>query len=319
MNKKFAGIFWGAILIGFGLYAFAMTMGYTPAFADSIWVAVFAGISLAALVFYAISGWKEWGWLFPFGVFGGLAVTIALATNEVYGSVVGSPLFFGLLIPFAAAYLTDRERNRWALIPGGFMVFLALTTLLADSTGGEWIGFLFLFMAALCFFGIYLGDRSRNWALIVAYILFALSVAPAMASFGSDAAAYYGPVFLAAIALPFFVIYFRSEKYWWAIIPAGVMLINAVITVFAIAGWISEWKHGGYVNAFFMSGLAAIFAVIWLRHARPWAKIVTIVLAAFAIVSLLFSSFSNSIWPLALIALGIYILYNALKPRSAQI
>jgi hypothetical protein len=68
---------------------------------------------------------------------GGLAVTIALATNNVDDAAVGSPLFFGLLLPFAAAYLTDRTKNWWALIPGGVMLFLTLVTLLVDNVGGD--------------------------------------------------------------------------------------------------------------------------------------------------------------------------------------
>ncbi|MCK7461821.1 MAG: hypothetical protein MZU84_07065 [Sphingobacterium sp.] len=33
-----------------------------------------------------------------------------------------------------AAYLTNRKQNWWALIPGGVMLFLALVTLLVDTT-----------------------------------------------------------------------------------------------------------------------------------------------------------------------------------------
>ena len=93
-----------------------------------------------------MTGWTQWGWLFPTGIFGGLALIIALATNHVNSAAVGSPLFFGLLLPFAAAYLTDRTRNWWALIPGGVMLFLALTTLLVDTVGGEWIGAMVLLL-----------------------------------------------------------------------------------------------------------------------------------------------------------------------------
>src|SRR6185436_11864633 len=170
-----------------------------------------------------------WGWLFPAGIFGGLAVTMALATSKVDSAAVGSPLFFGLLIPFAAAYLTDRTRNWWALIPGGVMLFLALTTLLVDNVGGEWIGSMFLFLIGLSFLIVYLNNRTRTWALLVAYILGVLGIAPAMASGGGDTAAYFGSVFLFAIALPFFNLYFRSADKWWAIIPAGVMTTLSVI------------------------------------------------------------------------------------------
>ena len=65
-----------------------------------------------------------------------------------------------------------------------------------------------------------------------------LSIAPALASGGGSTAAYYGSVFLFAVALPFFVVYFRSNDNWWAIIPAGTLTVLAIIAGLAIAGWI---------------------------------------------------------------------------------
>lgn len=317
MNVNRSGFFWGLLLIVGGALGLAQQMGYIGELSPEEGIYGFAAISLIALLMYALSGWREWGWLFPTGVFGGLAITTALATNDVSSAAVGSPLFFGLLIPVGAAYLTDRARNWWALIPGGLMLFLALTTLLVDTTRGEWIGSLFLFMIGLSFFMIYLNNRARNWALLVAYIMGVLSIAPAMAS-GGELAAYYGSVFLLAVALPFFLLYFRAETNWWAIIPAGVMTLLAIIAGLAVAGQIQNAAQGGYANAFLMGGLAITFAVVWVRHARPWAKIVTIVLAALAVGSALFVSYTEIVWPVAIILLGGYLLFTALRPQAAH-
>ncbi|HET9588378.1 MAG TPA: hypothetical protein VFO91_06285 [Anaerolineales bacterium] len=315
MNVNKSGLFWGILLIGAGALALAEQMGYTDRFSPQIWIAVFAAISLLGLASYALSGWKQWGWLFPAGIFGGLAITVALATSNVDSAAVASSLFFGLLLPFAAAYLTDRTRNWWALIPGGVMLFLALTTLLVDSAGGEWVGALFLFLIALTFLVVYLNDRTRTWALIVAYVCAVLSIAPMMAS-GGDLAAYYGSVFLFAVALPFFILYFSSALNWWAIIPAGVLTVVALIAGLAIAGLIRDESQGGFVNALMMGGLAVTFGVVWLRHAKPWAKIVTIVLAALAVASVFLVSYYQVFWPLAIILGGIYLLFTALRPRA---
>jgi hypothetical protein len=317
MNVNRSGLFWGLLLIIGGGVALAQQFGYMDQFPESVWMWVFALISLVAFVSYFTSGLKEWGWLFPAGVFGGLAVTVALATNHVSNAAVGSPLFFGLLIPFVAAYLTDRTRNWWALIPGGVMLFLALTTLLVDNVGGEWVGSLFLFLIALSFLVVYLNNHTRTWALLVAYIMGVLSIAPAMASGGGNTAAYFGSVFLLAIALPFFYIYFRSSEHWWAIIPAGVMTTLAVIATLGIAGWIRDAETGGFSNAILMGGLAATFAVVWLRNARPWAKIVTIVLGALAVGSIFFVSYYEVFWPIAIILAGGYLLFTAMRPKTA--
>jgi hypothetical protein len=315
MNINRSSLFWGVLLIGAGGIALAQQLGYIDQFSDQVWVWVFALVSLLAFLNYALSGWRQWGWLFPAGVFGGLAVTIALAINHVDNAAVASSLFFGLTLPFAAAYLRDRTRNWWALIPGGFMLFLALTTLLVDTAGGEWVGALFLFMVALSFLFVYLSNRTRTWALLVAYIVAVLGVGPLMAIGGRNAE-YYGPIFLFAVALPFFYLYFRSVQNWWAIIPAGATTVLGIIAWLAIAGLIRNANEGGFANALLMGGLAATFAVVWLRHAKPWAKIVTIVLAAVAVSSALFASYSEILWPLAIILVGVYLFYIALRPKT---
>jgi hypothetical protein len=316
MNINRSSLFWGVLLIGGGILALVDQLGYIENLSPTLWIFVFAAVSLLGFGSYAASGWKQWGWLFPTGIFGGLAVIIALATNHVNNAAVGSPLFFGLLLPFAVAYLTDRTRNWWALIPGGVMLFLALTTLLVDTVGGEWVGALFLLLIGLAFLFVYLNNRTRIWALIVAYVFGVLSIAPMLAAF-DELAAYFGAVFLFAVALPFFIIYFRSMDNWWAIIPAGALSVVGVIAAVAIAGLINNAASGGYVNAFMMGGLAATFAVVWLRHAKPWAKIVTIVLAALAVGSVFFATQAEILWPVAIILVGAYLFFTALRSKTA--
>jgi hypothetical protein len=323
MKINRSGLFWGLLLIGAGAVALAQQMGYIERFTNpQFWTWVFALVSLVAVVEYALSGWKQWGWLFPAGVFGGLALVITLATNDVGTAAVATPLFVGLLIPFAAAYLTDRVHNWWALIPGGVMLFLALVTLLVDTVGGEWIGALFLLLIGLVFLAVYLNNRTRTWALLVTYIFGVLSIAPMLAS-GGDDAAYFGSVFLLAIALPFFLVYTRSVDNWWAIIPAGVMSTLAAISALAIAGLINEdgtlgsFVGFGFVNALLMGGLAVTFAVVWLRHRKDWARIVTIILAVLAVASVFFFNYYEIFWPLAFILGGLYLFYTALRPRTA--
>jgi hypothetical protein len=315
MNINKSSLFWGLLSIIGGGVALAQQLGYMDQLPDSAWMWVFALVSLVALISYIASRLKEWGWLFPAGIFGGLAVTVALATNHVDNAVVGSPIFFGLLLPFAAAYLTNRTRNWWALIPGGIMLFLAMVTLLVDNVGGEWIGSLFLFIIGLSFLIAYLNNRTRTWALLVAYVMSVLSIAPAMSSGGGDVAAYFGSIFLFAIGLPFFVVYFRSNDNWWAIIPAGVMTVLAIIATMGIAGLIRNENQGGYANAILMGGLAVTFTFVWLRHAKEWAKVVTIVLAALAVASILFVSYTEIFWPVAIILVGTYLLFTATRPK----
>lgn len=316
MNLNRWSLFWGVLLIGGGALALLDQLGYIEELSPTLWIFVFAAISLFALFGYASSGWKQWGWLFPAGVFGGLAVIVALIEAGIDNAALGSALFVGLLIPFVAAYLTDRTKNWWALIPGGVMLFLALTTLLVDNAGGEWVGAMFLLMFALAFLMVYLTNRVRTWALLVAYIFGVLSLGPMLAALG-EMAPYFGSVVLFAIALPFFVVYFRTPENWWAIIPAGALTVVGVVATLAIAGVITDATSGGYVNALLMGGLAATFAVLWLRHHKDWARIVTIILGILAVASVFFFGYYEIFWPAALIFGGIYLLYRALRPKAA--
>lgn len=315
MNINKQSLFWGMLLIGGGALALAQQLGYVDPIPERTWMWIFALAALAALLSYALGGWKGWPWLFPIGVFGGLAVTMALTSTGTNSAAVGSPLFFGLLIPFVGAYLTDRSRHWWALIPGGVLLFLALTTLMVDRVAGEWVGSLLLFMLALAFLVVYLNNRARGWAALVAYVLGVLGIAPLMAS-GGENASYYGPVFLLAVALPFFLVYFQSAQRWWAILPAGVLTTLAVVAALAIGGLIRNESQGGYANAVLMSGLAVTFAVVWLRHARAWAMVLAVVLALMAVASAFFANHYQLLWPLAIILGGVYLLYSALRPKT---
>jgi hypothetical protein len=316
MNVHRMGLFWGILLIGAGVIALGQQLGYIQPFTDpQFWIWVFAIISLASVVEYALSGWKHWGWLFPAGVFGGVALVITFAINDVNSTAVASPIFFGLIIPFAAAYLTDRRRNWWALIPGGIMLFFALMMLMIDNVRGEWVGAMILLMFGLAFLIVYLTNRTLTWALLVAYIFGVLSMGPMLAA-GSDMGAYFGAVVMFAIALPFFIVYFRSpDSNWWAIIPAGVLSVFGVVVLLATAGLITNATRGGVVNAFLMAGIAATFSVLWLRHHKDWARIVTIVLGILAVASVFFFGYYEIFWPAAFICGGIYLLYLALRPK----
>ena len=89
MNINRSGLFWGLLLIAAGAVALGQQMGFINQFTEPrIWIAVFGVVSLLAFLNYALSGWKQWGWLFPAGAFGGLAMIIALAEANVDSAAV---------------------------------------------------------------------------------------------------------------------------------------------------------------------------------------------------------------------------------------
>ena len=315
MNVNKTSLFWGLLLIGAGILALLNRLGM-PEDIPALWMAYLAGISVLGLIAYGMSGWKSWGWLFPAGISGAFAVIIGLDMAGFHGSAVGSPIFIGLLLPFAAAYLIDQQKNWWALIPGGIMLFLTAATLLGDVSADEWIAALFLFMVAGAFLIVYLRDHKRVWALITAYAVGVVGIAP-LSSIGGREAAWLGPVLIFAIALPFLYVYFRSPGRWWAIIPGGVLTLVAVLVTLDVTRVFDIERYDALSTAFLLGGIALIFSVIWLRHQREWAKFVALVLALVAAASYFSGRYTEEIvLPIAIILVGGYLLYTAVQPRK---
>lgn len=311
---------WGILLIGSGLLAFLQSQRYMDQNSATAWMALLGVIGLLGLIGYFQHGVQAWEWLFFVGIAGGLAITLAIAVTGINKPYIVTSLFFGLVIPFAGAYWSDRARRWWALIPGSIMLFLALTTLLADTHSGAWIGTLSLLTIAFAFLAVYLNNRKRVWALLVAYIAGVTSLAPLMSGEGQGAnsnVSYYGAIFLFAVALPFLVIYWRTPERWWAMIPAGVLTTLAIIVAMAIAGFTRSQTDGVYVNAVILFGLVVTFGIVGWRHAKLWAKAVTLILALAGVGSIFFAANYQLISAFAFIVVGVLLLVSSLRTKRS--
>jgi hypothetical protein len=314
MNKKRASIFWGILLIAGGAYTLASTAGYEITQDPTVWALIFGGISIASLIFYFADGVKNWGWLFPVGIFGGLAITSGLGARGVDDPAMAAPLFIGIGLPFVVAYIIDQAHNWWALIPAGVMAFLILVLFAVDRVAGEWIGSGFLFILAATFFFVYLSKRA-TWAAIVAYVLFIVGFTPLMAMTSRPELS--GVIMFFAIGLPFLFVYLKSPERWWAIFPAGILLTLGVVTaIVLIPGNPTEEYDNRIGNSLFYAGLAATFAVVWLRHHKRWAMVITALAAIMTVITALFGEIQQA-WPVLIILAGAYLLYTALRSKAA--
>jgi hypothetical protein len=135
---------------------------------------------------------------------------------------------FGLAV--YAVYAMERK-EKWMLIVS--YVFLAIALMLAllelEILGDSWVATFVLGSIALPFLYVYLSTGyTQWWFLVPAYALLAIGIMVPMLDGGILEDELVPAYVFFVIALPFYVVYVRNRKLWWALIPAGVMTLMAL-------------------------------------------------------------------------------------------
>ncbi|HUY73205.1 MAG TPA: hypothetical protein VMW11_01705 [Candidatus Dormibacteraeota bacterium] len=199
------------------------------------------------------------------------------------------------------------RRSRTAVLWGVVLVavglFLLTQTLgLIPSIGGDLAG-VALAIAGLALLVSYLALRTHWWTLIAGPVLLGLGGAILLPG---DVG---GAVFLAAIGLGFVLVFLTDVRRWWAIIPAGTMLTLAVI---AAIGSSIDGKLSGSLLFF---GLAVTFGVLAAipvhGHLMRWPVYPALGLLAFGVLTATGGSAAAILWPLVLVAVGIFLVIRA--------
>ena len=163
--------------------------------------------------------------------------------------------------------MNSNKIQKQSLVWGSLLVFFGIAGLLQLYTELDakiWAG-LFA-VAGVGIFLIFLSDRSQWWPLIPSYVLIAIAGLIAIAAWDlllDEAVATY---VLLAIALPFVVVYLRDRKQWWALIPAYVMVIVALIVLFSETGGLPDYL----VGTGFLVAIGLPFLVVYLRDRSKW-------------------------------------------------
>lgn len=129
-----------------------------------------------------------------------------------------------------------------------------------------------------------------------------------------DVGRWTGGLFLGMIGLGFVAVYLVDRSNWWAIMPAGTMVMLGVVAAMP--------EEAAMPGLFFL-GLAATFGLVFILPApygrNTWAAIpamVLLILGSLVSVGNLYSW--NYIWPIILIAVGVYVVVQAMTGSRSK-
>ena len=196
------------------------------------------------------------------------------------------------------------------LILGG--VLFLLQNLGIFELGGIFWGLLFG-LAGIFFLSIFFQNRTNWWSIIPGFTLLGIAGQILVDRYAPQLSEITGGVFvLGAIGLSFLFVYLTDRQNWWAIIPMGVLLTLAIVS---ILDQLLIMDMGGI---FFM-GLGATFALVALLPKEVdtrWAWIPAIILFVLSIFTFAATeALLNYLWPLALILVGVYLIYRSMRVR----
>ncbi len=170
----------------------------------------------------------------------------------------------------------------------------------------------FLAGGGLIFLYYFVASRPNWWAAIPGCVLLSIGVTAALPWVAPGLESRLGgPIVLAGISLGFWLVFLRIPANWWAIIPAGVMLTLASVTLI-------NSENGLETAGVFFIGLGLTFALVALlpggalRMAWPWIPAGILLLMGFLFISSA-SRLATFVLPTAMILGGLVLMVKALR------
>lgn len=168
-------------------------------------------------------------------------------------------------------------------------------------------------IGGLVFLMVFLLNTDDWWALIPGFILMGIGIIVFMdENMQAAADRWSGAVFLGFLGLAFFLIYISHINQWWAIIPGGVLLTLAGVTLVPSEGDLS--------GVIFFFGLALTFGLVYILP-KPsgrlkWALYPAGILLLIAVlVTLGAANLMDYILPMALLIAGGFVIYRSLRKK----
>ena len=170
-------------------------------------------------------------------------------------------------------------------------------------------------LGGVVFITVFINNRVQWWALIPGFTLLGVSATVFISNFLPRLDGVLGGFFvLGGIGTAFVAVYLSDRRNWWAVIPAGVLLTLATITV------VDELLGGIGTGGLFFLGLGLTFGLVAIlptpQGQMRWAWYPA---AALMVMGLLVAAAAENLigylWPAALILGGLVLIYRTIVSR----
>ncbi|HEX6290080.1 MAG TPA: hypothetical protein VFZ66_12860 [Herpetosiphonaceae bacterium] len=204
----------------------------------------------------------------------------------------------------------------FALVVAGLLILLENFGFFGAASDLIWS--LLFILGGLAFLTLFLREQAQWWAAIPGFTLMGIGTLIGLDQiFPRMAEIWGGSIFLGMIGLSFVLIFLTHPRYWWAMIPGGVLL-----TLSAVAGSDRVFSDQASGSIFFL-GLAVTFGLLYLIPTPSGHMTWPLFPAAAALVlgAVTLSSVAwafNYIWPVAVMIVGLYLIYRTLQPRQPE-
>lgn len=209
-------------------------------------------------------------------------------------------------------------KSNWRILLGGLLVVVGIASFLDSLNiipfGGLLWGVLFAF-AGVAFIIYLFQNRNAWWAIIPGVVLIGLGFLILVSSiFPNFREEIGGSIFFISISIAFLIVYLMNNKFWWSIIPSGVM---ASLAATILVDGFTKYEGGGVL----LMGIALTFALLTilpgLEGNRQWPFIpagILFVVGLFAF----FEDFniSSLVWAVLLIVLGVFLVVRSFIRKS---
>ncbi|MCX6071790.1 MAG: hypothetical protein NTU91_13205 [Chloroflexi bacterium] len=212
------------------------------------------------------------------------------------------------------------ENMRVRLAAGVLLVAAGVLVLLQNLNiirGGLSLLWSLCFLAGGAIFTyLYFKDRAHWWTIIPGFTLLGIGglilLTLALPRIGDTLGT---TLLLSAMGASFFVIYANRREQWWPIIPGGVLITVAISTL------LEDLLRPAFdTGSLILIGLGVTFLLVYLlspsTKRMTWALWPAGILAAIGLfIGISTSPLMAYVGPLALLAVGIYLVYRAVSSR----